>query len=128
MSAVTVAGVAVVICLLAVTVRQVRPEFSTALLIIAGCAVAASILAAVLPTLRELEGLALRHGLSEGFAIVLKTIGICFITQTAADICRDAACASLASKIETAGKIAVLVVVFPLFRTLLDTAIGIMNG
>ncbi len=128
MNAVTIAGAAVVICLLAVTVRQVRPEFSTALLIIAGCAVAAAVLTAVVPILTELRTLASEHGLSNGFTIVLKTIGICFVTQTAADICRDAACTSLASKIETAGKIAVLVVVFPLFRTLLDTATGIMNG
>lgn len=128
MSAAAVAGVTVVICLIVVTVRQVRPEFGTALLILGGCAVAAVCIGWLAPTVVELANLASNHSLSDGFKIIIKAVGICFIAQTAADTCRDAACVSLATKVETAGKIAVLIVMFPLFESLLETAIGIING
>ncbi len=128
MNALTLAGMAVVLCMLAVTVRQVRPEFSVGLLILGGCAIAGVCIASLEPTVRALNDLSSQYAVSEGFGLVLKALGICFVTQMAADTCRDAACASLASKIETAGRIAVLAVIFPLFASLLETAIGIMNG
>lgn len=127
MNAALIACLAVVICMLTVVVRQVRPEFSTAMLILGGCAIGAVCISALAPTVGEIIELSSGYGLSEGFSLVLKAVGICFIAQTAADICRDAACTSLASKVETAGKIAVLAMIFPLFRSLLETAIGIMN-
>ncbi len=128
MSITTIAGAAVIICLLVVIVRQSRQEFSTAILLLGGCAIAAVCISAVAPTIKEISGLSSKYGLSDGFTLVLKAIGICFITQTAADVCRDASCTSLAVKVETAGKITVLAVIFPLFESLLETAVGIING
>lgn len=127
MSAATVAGLTVVICLIVVVVRQVRPEFGTALLIIGGCALGAVCICWFAPAVKELSALSSQYALHEGFSIILKAIGICFLAQTASDICRDAACLSLAAKVETAGKIAVLAIMFPLFESLLETAIGIIN-
>ncbi len=127
MNIVSVAGTAVVICLLAVTVRQVKPEFSVGMLLLGGCAIAAVCIGFIAPTVSELNELSSKYALSGGFALVLKAVGICFITQTAADTCRDAACGSLATKVEAAGKIAVLAVIFPLFKSLLETAVEIIN-
>ncbi len=128
MSAAAAAGLMVVICLVVVTVRQVRPEFGTVLLILGGCAAGAVCLEWIAPIVEEINSLSSDYAVNEGFKIVLKSVGICFIAQTAADTCRDASCASLAVKVETTGKIAVLIVVFPLLRSLLETAIGIING
>lgn len=128
MSIISIGGAAVIICLLTVIVRQNRQEFSVGLLLLGGCAIAAVCLSAIAPAVRQLNDLSAKYNMTEGFSLVLKAIGICFITQTAADTCRDAACVSLASKVETAGKIAVLAVIFPLFESLLATAVGIING
>ncbi len=128
MSITSIAGAAVIICMLTVIVRQSRQEFSIGILLLGGCVIAAICVSAVSPAIKQLNDLSSRYDLSEGFKPVLKAIGICFIAQTAADTCRDAACTSLASKVETAGKIAVLAVVFPLFERLLGTAVEIING
>ncbi len=128
MNIISIAGAAVIICLLTVIVRQSRQEFSAGLLLLGGCAIAAVCLSVIAPAIKQLNDLSAKYDLSEGFTLVLKAIGICFITQTAADTCRDAACTSLATKVETAGKIAVLAVIFPLFESLLGTAVGIING
>ncbi len=128
MSIVPVAGAAVIICMLVVVVRQNRQEFSVGILLLGGCVIAAICLSAIAPTVHKLNELSAKYEMTEGFALVLKAIGISFITQTASDICKDAACTSLASKVETAGKIAVLAVIFPLFESLLSMAVGIING
>ena len=52
--------------------------------------------------------------------ILLKALGICYITSFAVDICKDSGENALASQIETAGKIALLLLALPLFETLMS--------
>lgn len=59
---------------------------------------------------------------------VLKSVGIGFLTQTAADICTDANERSAATGIQTAGKLGILTVCLPLIKRILDAAIGYING
>ena len=59
---------------------------------------------------------------------ILKSAGIGFISQTAADICRDSGEISAGNKIVTAGKLGILTVCLPLIKQLLDTALGYING
>ena len=59
---------------------------------------------------------------------VLKSVGIGFLSQTAADICVDANERSAASGIITAGKLGVLTVCLPLIKKILETALGYING
>ena len=59
---------------------------------------------------------------------ILKSAGIGFISQTAADICRDSGETSAGNKIVTAGKLGILTVCMPLLKQLLDAAIGYING
>lgn len=59
---------------------------------------------------------------------VLKSVGIGFLSQTAADICTDANERSAASGILTAGKLGILTVCLPLIKRILDTAMGYING
>ena len=59
---------------------------------------------------------------------VLKSVGIGFLSQAAADICTDANERSAASGILTAGKLGILTVCLPLIKRILDTAMGYING
>ena len=45
---------------------------------------------------------------------MLKALGICFITQLGADVCRDAGESSLASKIELGGRMSILALCIPM--------------
>ena len=59
---------------------------------------------------------------------MFKTLGICFLAQFAADSCRDAGESALASKVELAGKISILVLSLPLFEDIAQTALGLIGG
>ena len=56
--------------------------------------------------------------------IMLKALGVTLITQFVSDICRDNGENALASMTETASKVVVITMLFPLF----DTIIGIVGG
>ncbi|MBR1749675.1 MAG: stage III sporulation AC/AD family protein [Ruminococcus sp.] len=59
-------------------------------------------------------------GDNEYFSILARGAGICIITSTAADCCRDCNESALASSVETAGRLAMLLISFPLFSGVLS--------
>lgn len=54
------------------------------------------------------------------FGIVLKIIGIGYITEYSASICNDFSYSSLASKIQLAGKITIFIMAMPIITNLID--------
>lgn len=64
---------------------------------------------------------------SDYFKTALKALGIGYITTFIADSCRDAGQASLASKAELAGKIAIFILSVPLLLSVMDTALGFIK-
>lgn len=60
---------------------------------------------------------------SEYMAVLLKSLGMCFISQFAYDACIDAGEKSLALKVEFAGKIGILTCALPLFKQITQTAL-----
>ena len=55
-------------------------------------------------------------------------MGICFVTEFACDICRDAGQSALASNVALAGKVMVLVTAVPLYSQILNTVLTLMGG
>ncbi|MBQ9151725.1 MAG: stage III sporulation protein AD [Clostridia bacterium] len=64
---------------------------------------------------------------SETWLILLKALGIAFLTETAASICRDSGEGGLAGWVEMAGKLEILLLSFPLIRTVLDTVAALLG-
>ena len=128
MDIVTIAGVVVVAAFLAVILRQQRPEQALAVSLAAGLGILALVVSKALPvidTLRELlesAALPVEYG-----AILFKALGICLLTQLAADACRDAGEAALASKAELAGKLLLLTLALPLFEKIAQTAASLIS-
>ena len=66
-------------------------------------------------------------GVGEGyFGIVLKVIGIAYLTQFGAQLCADAGETAVASKIEMAGKVLMMTVAAPVLTGLLETIMGLI--
>ena len=60
--------------------------------------------------------------------ILLKSLGICLVTQFASDACKDAGESSMAGKVELAGKIAVIVAAMPMFEKVIQVSTGLMGA
>ena len=60
--------------------------------------------------------------------LVVKVIGISYITQTASDICRDCGENALASKMEICGRIMLFSAAMPMFMKLGSSLIGLIGN
>ena len=120
MNMLQIAGLALSAVALAVLLRQYRAEYAMAL----GLVVSAAILLALMPVLRETIGpltdIASKSGVSQTLGIIVKSLGIAFVAGIAADICRDAGESAMASKVELAGKVAILSLAMPMAMQLME--------
>lgn len=86
----------------------------------------------VLPQLAEVirifAQLADYAALNQGYLFtVFKVLGIAYVSEFAAQICRDAGQNALASKIEMAAKIGVMALAVPIMMSVLESIIQILN-
>lgn len=56
-----------------------------------------------------------------------KSIGICYLTGIAADLCRDSGESAMASVAELWGRITLLVLMLPMVKSLLELMIGVLQ-
>ncbi|MBQ1441354.1 MAG: hypothetical protein IIZ08_05480 [Clostridia bacterium] len=121
-------GSALVMCVMIITVEQLKPELSLLLAIACGIVMTVFLLGFVSPVIDEISLIASSGGIdSDMIAVVIKSFGICVAVQTASDLCRDSGQTAIAGKLELGGRLALLIVAMPLFRRLLDLALGIIG-
>ena len=128
----TLAGaVGLLLCtaLLTTVLRTQRPEWAMGLSLLAGALVAVALLKELAPLVTTLRGMLTVGGLSENaLAVVLRAAGICFVTQLAADACRDAGEGALAARAEMAGRVVLLLLTVPLFEQVLTLILSVAGG
>lgn len=59
---------------------------------------------------------------------VIKALGIAVISESAADLCRDAGESAIASKTEFAAKIMIIYLALPVIKNLISLAFGVVEG
>lgn len=117
----SVLGIAIVAVTACVLLQKTNPEFSMAVALITGILIFLFVLSSFTPILETLEYWMNEFHLNNVyFMTVIKTLGVCYLTQLASDTCKDAGYASVASKVELAGKVTILLLALPLFENLLS--------
>lgn len=107
---------------LAILVKEVKPEYSFYITMTAGVLIlylAAGKLSYLLTSIKELQDYVPVE--TAYMNILLKMIGITYIGQFSAGICRDAGYSAIAGQIELFGRLAVLAVSMPVLTALLET-------
>lgn len=129
MNIVGIAGIAICAAVIAAMLRRYHQEYAVFISIAAGVVILLMIFSNVSPAVRQISTLLSSAGLTSDYGVILfKTLGICFLAQFAADACRDAGESALASNVELAGKIAVVVLSLPLFEKIAQTAVKLTGG
>ncbi len=124
-----IAAAAVAAAFSAVALRKYAPEMSAVIAVSAGGVILLSILSQTSPVINEIGQFIKGAGIDGTYgSVLIKTIGICFLSQFTADTCRDAGQNSLASKVELAAKISVTVLSLPLFEAVLQTAAALITN
>lgn len=122
-----VVALGLVTAVLVVVVRSQRPELAVLLSTVAGLIIFLMVLgkvAAVVSTVRELAD---RAGIGMIYlGTIMKIIGIAYIAEFGAQICRDAGEGTLAAKIEFAAKVLILVLAVPIVAAVLQALLKLV--
>ena len=123
---IAIAGIAGV--LFAVQLKSIRPEYST-YISLATCVIlfyyGVSRLSVIVDTLNSIQSYIKISDIY--IAVLLKIIGITYIAEFSAGICKDAGYQTVAIQIEIFGKLAVLVLCMPVLLTLLEMIQGFLS-
>lgn len=60
------------------------------------------------------------------FSILIKIIGITYISEFSSEICKDAGYGAIASQLEIAGKLTILVISMPIVMAILEVIEGVL--
>ncbi|HIS69355.1 MAG TPA: stage III sporulation protein AD [Candidatus Gallacutalibacter stercoravium] len=129
MEMVMICGIAVTATIIAVLLKKYNPEYSVVISLLAGVLTLFLILSKLSPAISEISNLLAAAGMANEYgAVLFKALGVCFLAQFAADSCRDAGESALASKVELAGKVLILLLALPLFRQVAQIATDLLQG
>lgn len=122
-----IVGLGIIATVLAVTVKNEKPEIAIFISITTGLIIFLFIVTKLNYVVNVLNDLARRIDIDFIYiTVVLKVIGIAYIVQFAAQISRDADQGSIAEKVELAGKVLIMVISLPILLALLDMILKIM--
>ncbi len=110
----------IIASLMAITVSCIRPEFSKMIGLCGSCMLAISILPSLSKILDLIKSSADKGGINESYiTIVLKCAGIACVCAICADTCRDMGQSAIATKLEFASRIAIIITAIPAITALL---------
>ena len=115
-----IAAVGLICAVLSLAVRSWRPEFSIYISAASGLVLFAMVYSQLEGIISGVSGL-FQKSSSAGvyFPVLLKVIGIAYLTDFSAQVCRDAGENGIASKVEMAGKIFIFYAALPVFTSLI---------
>lgn len=120
-------GVGLITAITALIVRQVKPEIAVVITISGGVIMLFMLVDSLSSIFSAFNSITEKSGLTAGlFSVILKIIGVGYITEFSANLCNDAGVSSIADKILLGGKILILVLALPIVQNIIDIIAGIL--
>ncbi len=127
MEIVQVVSLGLLVTFLIVLIKQQRPDFAMFLSIVVGVAIFLMMLGKIEAVFNVLTDLGSRANVNMIYmGTVLKIIGIAYIAEFGAQVCRDAGEGVVATKIEFAAKIVVMVMAIPIILAILEALLKLI--
>jgi stage III sporulation protein AD len=127
MEMIQIVGLGFVVTLLTLIIKRERPELAVQLSLTLVIMVFLMVLGKISVILDLFRDLAEKANISQMYLnTILKIIGIAYITEFGAQVCRDAGEGAIAGKIEFAGKVFVMIMAIPIIALVLDTIIKLI--
>ncbi|MBR1731812.1 MAG: hypothetical protein IJ725_05215 [Ruminococcus sp.] len=129
MSILAISFVGVTTAVLSLSLRRHNAEISVAIAIIGSIIIFLSVLLNLSSVYETVSSILTVSSVNSAYiAILLKVVGICFLTEFASDCCMDAGQRALANNIAIAGKVLVLVTAMQLYKDVLDTVLDLAGN
>lgn len=120
-------GLAIVATVIIAVLKVQRPEIAIQISIAAGIIVFTMILGKISAVIEFLNSYAQKVNIDTIYlSTLLKIVGIAYIAEFGAEVCKDAGEGAIASKVELAAKVVIMVLAVPIITSLMDLIIKIM--
>jgi len=127
MEIIQVVGLGLLATILVLVVKEQKPMFAFIISTFAGIAIFLFLIGKIEVVIQVLEDLADRSGIQPVYLkTILKMIGIAYIAEFGAQIVRDAGQDGIASKIELAGKVLIMVLAIPIISVIIETVMKLL--
>ena len=127
MDIIQVIGLAIIATVIIAVIKAQRPEIAIQISIAAGIIVFTMILGKISAVIELLNSFARKINIDTIYiSTLLKIVGIAYIAEFGAEVCKDAGESAIASKVELAGKVMIIVLAVPILTSLMDLIIRIM--
>jgi len=121
-------GFAIIVTIIAVVLKQIKPEMALQLSILAGVTIFLLIMDKIRLVVDLLQKLADQANVSSYYLfIVLKIVGVAYLAELGCKICEDAGEKALATKVEIAAKIFVIVMAIPIIVAIMESMMKLLS-
>lgn len=124
-----IAGIGFMGGMLALTVKKDKPEFALLISLVCAIIIAFEVIKGVGNVMGQIDRIIVQCGIDIMYLEVsLKAMGIAYVSQFAAEILRDGGEGAIASKVEMAGKVAILIITVPVLGALLEMCLKVVQS
>lgn len=128
MEIVKIVGLGLLAGMLITILRQQKPELAMQLSIAAGVMLFVLMVAKVMRVVDVLQTLSARAEIQQAHMdTVLKIVGIAYVTDFGSQVLQDAGEKAVASKVEMAGKIVIMLLAIPIILAILDSVLKLLG-
>lgn len=122
-----IVAVGILICVVTLILKQVKPELSVTV-VIAGSVILITYALSYFSTVFQVFGTIVnKTGIDQGlFTILLKLIGVGYLVEFGASICEDTGNSSIANKIVLCGKITIFIMAMPIITSLFQLILDLL--
>ena len=122
-----IVAIAIVATVLSVLIKSQKPEIGIYISLVTGVVVFIFVVSKLQSVIEILNQLANKINIDDIYlSTILKIVGIAYIAEFGAQVCKDAGEGVIASKIEFAGKILIMVMAVPILVSLMDLIINMV--
>ncbi|KGK86409.1 stage III sporulation protein AD [Desulfosporosinus sp. HMP52] len=122
-----IVGLALIVTIFSVVLKQIKPEIALQLSILAGTSIFIIVLSKIRVIVDLLQNLADQANINSYYLlIILKIVGVAYLAEFGAQICRDAGEGALATKIELAAKVGVIILAIPIIVAITESLVRLV--
>ena len=118
----------IIVSILSVFLKNVKPEYSILCLLIGGTIILLYILNSMLGLFNFFDEIVTKTGINNDlFMTMLKIVGVGYLVEFSASVCRDSGNSSIADKVVLAGKIMIFVISMPILNSLFNMVLDLVK-
>ena len=122
-----VVGLGLIAALLALILKEYRPELAMQISLAAGTIIMLLVLNRIVTAVNVITETAVAAGINLVYLqTLLRVIGIAYLAEFGSQLCRDAGDGSIATRVELAAKVIILVMAVPVIVEIMKSVLGMI--